>query len=171
MPDISADTIRAKADSLALKIKRLRDTLATTEREHAALLMTLSLFEPPAPKRSRRPAALDISPDELRGKSLDDALFLIAERNDGVLLSTAARELLVAAGVLTVCKPATRCGAPWTGRSASPASPRGATAWWTMPMKPNWTRSPRSATRTDSSGGTAPIIRTFREAGWTCVLD
>ena len=44
---------------------------------------------------------LDISLDELRGKSLDDALIYIAERNAGVLPSSAARGLLVEAGVLT----------------------------------------------------------------------
>ena len=43
---------------------------------------------------------LDISPDELRGKPLEDALIFIAERNDGILPSTAARELLVEAGAL-----------------------------------------------------------------------
>ena len=62
--------------------------------------LTLELFQPPAPKRVRRQTALDISPDDLRGKSLDDALIFIAERNAGVLPSTAARELLVDAGVL-----------------------------------------------------------------------
>ena len=104
MPDISADKIRAKIDSLALKIERCRDALVTAEREHAALVLTLELFEPPAPKRSRRPVALDISPDDLRGKPLHDALIDIARRNGGVLPSTAARELLVAAGVLTGSK-------------------------------------------------------------------
>ena len=100
MPDISADTIRAKVESLARKIERLQDALTTAQQEHAALLLTLGLFQPPAPKRTRRQTALDISPDDLRGKSLDDALILIAERNAGVLPSTAARELLVDAGVL-----------------------------------------------------------------------
>ena len=101
MPDISADTIRAKVESLARKIERLHDALTTAQQEHAALLLTLGLFQPAAPKRTRRQTALDISLDELRGKSLDDALIYIAERNAGVLPSTAARGLLVEAGVLT----------------------------------------------------------------------
>ena len=44
--------------------------------------------------------SLDILPDELRGSPLEDALIFIAERNDGILPSTPARELLVEAGVL-----------------------------------------------------------------------
>ena len=101
MPDISADTLRAKALSLAQKIERLEETLKTTRQEHDALILTLDMFDPPSPKRTRRQTALDISPDDLRGKSLDDALIYIAEKNAGVLPSTAARVLLVDAGVLT----------------------------------------------------------------------
>ena len=101
MPDISADTIRAKALSLAQKIERLEEVLKATRQEHDALILTLDLFQPSVPKRTRRQTELDISPDDLRGKSLDDALIYIAEKNAGVLPSTAARVLLVDAGVLT----------------------------------------------------------------------
>ena len=51
-------------------------------------------------RNGRRTTTLNVSTDELRDKSLDEALVYIAERNEGVVPSTAAREVLIAAGVL-----------------------------------------------------------------------
>lgn len=101
MPDITMDTIRKEIEVLERKAGRLRSALRDTERRRDALALTLEHFRPPEAKRARRRGAvLDISPDDLRGKTLEDALIYIAERNDGTLASTAARPVLVDAGVL-----------------------------------------------------------------------
>ena len=100
MCDITEKSIREKMESLAKKIERLQALLEAATRERDALSMTLAIFQPPPPKSVQRKMSLDVSPDELRGKALNDALIIIAERNDGVLPSTPAREMLVEAGVL-----------------------------------------------------------------------
>ena len=100
MCDITEKLIREKMESLTRKIERLQIALEAATRERDALATTLDVFQSTQPKRTHRSMALDISPEELRGKPLEDALIFIAERNDGIVPSTPARELLVEAGVL-----------------------------------------------------------------------
>ena len=100
MCDINAGSILEKMESLSRKIERIKANLEAAQREHDALGTTMSIFTPAEPKRSKRHLDLDITADTLRGKSLDDALMIIAEHNNGVVPSTPARELLVEAGVL-----------------------------------------------------------------------
>ena len=100
MPDITEMTIRDEIEALNRKIERLRGSLADAEQRRDALALTLEHFQPPAVKRTRRQADIDVSPDELRGKAIGEALLLIANRGGGILRSTVARELLVEAGVI-----------------------------------------------------------------------
>jgi hypothetical protein len=67
----------------------------------------LEALERVAVMRKRAPRAaqsasqtLGVSPEEIEGLSVLEAALLIADRNDGVLLSTPARELMVKARVL-----------------------------------------------------------------------
>ena len=101
MPDITMKAIQKEIDALARRIDRLRATLENDERHRDALQLTLEHFQPAQKQKRRRATTLIVSPDELRDKSLDEALVYIAERNEGVVPSTAAREVLIAAGVLT----------------------------------------------------------------------
>ena len=100
MCDINEKLIREKMESLSRTIERLQKTVDDAQRKRDALALTLQVFQPAPPKRTSRTAALDISADELRGRPLEEALIFIAERNDGVLPSTPAREVLIEAGVL-----------------------------------------------------------------------
>ena len=101
MPDITAHSIQHEIDTLTRKVDRIRATLEDTVRRRDALALTLQHFEPSPPSRHRRATTLDIEPTELQGKSLDEALIYIAERNDGIVQSTGARHLLTEAGLLT----------------------------------------------------------------------
>ena len=100
MPDITMNSIQKEIDALTRKIDRLCATLKNAERSRDALKLTLEHFQPEQKQKRRRTVALDVSSDELRDKSLDEALIYIARRNDGVVPSTAAREVLIEAGVL-----------------------------------------------------------------------
>ncbi len=100
MPDITKVSIQSEIKSLNRKADRLRLSLSDTERRRDALVLTLEHFEPELAK-SRRQMSVDIDIDELRGMRIEDAVVRIAERNNGALISTYAREALVEAGVLT----------------------------------------------------------------------
>ena len=100
MCDITEKSIREKMESLSRKIERFQNALNAAVRERDALATTLEVFQPAKPKRTSRRMVLDIAHDELHGRTLEEALIFIAERNDGILPSTQARELLMAAGVL-----------------------------------------------------------------------
>ena len=102
MPDITLPAIQSEIDSLTRKIDRLRATLKDAEQRQGALALTIQHFQEPAtPSRRRRSTTIDIEPTELQGKTLDEALIYIAERNDGIVQSTGARHLLTEAGLLT----------------------------------------------------------------------
>ena len=101
MPDITMHAIQAAIDTLTRKVDRLRSTLEDTERRRDALALTLHHFQEPShPAKRRRATTLDVEPAELQGKTLDEALIYIAEQNDGIVPSTAARQVLTDAGVL-----------------------------------------------------------------------
>lgn len=102
MPDITANSIQSEIDTLTRKVDRIRATLKDAERRRDALTLTLQHFqEPSASAKPRRGTTLDVEPDELHGKTLDEALIYIAEQNDGMLSSTAARQVLTEARLLT----------------------------------------------------------------------
>ena len=100
MPDITMKAIQNEIDALTRRMDRLRATLENAELRRDALQLTLEHFQPAQKQKRRRATTLDVSPDELRDKSIDEALVYIAERNKGVVPSTAARKVLVEAGVL-----------------------------------------------------------------------
>ena len=102
MPDITVDTIQSEIDALTRKIDRIRATLEDAERRRDALALTLQHFQEPSPPAKRRRATtLGVELAELQGKTLDEALIYIAEQNDGIVASTAARQVLTEVGVLT----------------------------------------------------------------------
>ena len=101
MPDITMHAIQAEIDTLTRKADRLRSTLDGVEQRRNALQLTLQHFqEPPPTKKRKRPVTLDVESSELQGKTLEEALIYIAEHNDEIVPSTAAREVLIDAGIL-----------------------------------------------------------------------
>ena len=100
MPDITMKAIQNEIDALTRRMDKLRATLENAELRRDALQLTLEHFQPAQKQKRRRATTLDVSPDELRDKSIDEALVYIAERNKGVVPSTAARKVLIEAGVL-----------------------------------------------------------------------
>ena len=102
MPDITLPAIQSEIDSLTRKIDRLSATLKDAEQRREALALTIQHFQEPAsPSRRRQSTTIDIEPTELHGKTLNEALIYIAERNDGIVQSSEARHLLTEAGLLT----------------------------------------------------------------------
>ena len=102
MPDITMHALQAEIDTLKRKVDRLRATLEDAEQRRDALALTLHHFQEPSPPTKRRRATtLDVEPAELQGRTLAEALIYIAEQNDGIVPSTAARQVLTDAGVLT----------------------------------------------------------------------
>ena len=100
MPDITMKAIQNEIDALTQRMDKLRATLENAELHRDALQLTLEHFQPAQKQKRRRTTTFDVSPDELRDKSIDEALVYIAERNKGVVPSTAARKVLIEAGVL-----------------------------------------------------------------------
>ena len=103
MPEISERSMRDLIRELRATSDRLKGELKTVEYDIAVLNRAIAIFEKPEPtKRMRRQTYMNVSPDELRGKGVEEAAVTIAEQNNGLLVSTPARELLIEAGVLTV---------------------------------------------------------------------
>lgn len=101
MADLTMQTAQERIDHLTKKADRLRVELESVERDIGAVKRTIEIFSPPPPpKRVRTQEYLNVNADELRGKRLEEALIYIAERNNGVINSRAARYLLIDAGVL-----------------------------------------------------------------------
>ena len=99
---ITMIVIQEEINTLTRKVDRMRATLEDAERRRDALALTLQHFQKPSPSaKPRRATTLDIDPDDLHGKTLDEALIYIAEQNGGIVPSTAARHVLTEAGVLT----------------------------------------------------------------------
>lgn len=84
--------IEAKREELRAVLDGAQADLDALDRIEAMLLK-----ESPSLAASE---VLGVQPDEIRGLSVLDAAILIAERNDGVLQSTPARELMEIAEVI-----------------------------------------------------------------------
>lgn len=106
MSDLTMQAAQDRIEQLTKRAERLRSELASVERDIGALQRTIAIFNPAPPTRVRTQEYLNVDPDELRGKRLEEALIFIAERNKGFINSRAARYVLVDAGVLRG-KPAT----------------------------------------------------------------
>ncbi len=118
IPD--AAPIQKAITELDSKIARLETRLSETRKQREALVGTLDYFFPKkSSPKAKRPVPHVTNPDVLRGKTLDEALLLIAEMNDGIVASTSARESLMEAGVLRgtqATASATLCDALSTSR-------------------------------------------------------
>ena len=101
MQPLSIDSLTSDIEALDKKIERLRISLKVAERERDAMALVVARYSEKPKKRSSRKKDLGIEPDEIRGMNLEAALIHIAEHNDGELPSTAARELLERAEILT----------------------------------------------------------------------
>ena len=99
MVEINKQSIQTKLQELRKQERSGVQRLEAVRADIAVLERTLVLFSPPK-RRSRTPADLHVTPDEVKGMKPEAACVLIATRNDGELRSTAARSFLVAAGVL-----------------------------------------------------------------------
>ena len=98
--DFNLKSVQQEIATLDKRIARLQAKLDAAKRDRDALLRTVKYFSPaPLPKKSRH-AALNVDPDEIRGKDLEQALLFIAEHNDGVIVSNQVRPVLVEAGQL-----------------------------------------------------------------------
>lgn len=90
--------IRRRIAGYNREIDRLQKALDDAKARRAGLRITLEEYS-----LQGRVDALAATPEDLeaiRGKSLRQALIILAERHDGVLDSTAARRALEAAGVV-----------------------------------------------------------------------
>lgn len=96
----AAEPIRKAIVDLDGKIARLKARLAETQKQREALSGTLDYFYPKKTAQKRSALQIVVNPDELRSKTLDQALLHIAELNDGTVVSTSAREALMEAGIL-----------------------------------------------------------------------
>ena len=101
MKPLSMDSVKADAESLDKKIERLKTLLEEAEQQRAALMLVIDRYTEKPKKRIRRNENLGILPEQLRGMKLEAALVFIAQKHGGDLNSSASRELLIEAGVLT----------------------------------------------------------------------
>ena len=94
----SGDRLLALRDRLERKVKKLRDSLARSQKdlEHVSRSVELLGRNGKSPKQED----LGVVPDALVGKGLCQALVMIAKQNNNVLKSTPARSLLTEAGLL-----------------------------------------------------------------------
>ena len=109
--DISALAPRdiiARRDSYAKRVSRLRRALEYATSRLDALNGVIAEFnlEPAGKRPPESVPSGDV--DAIRGKSLRQALIVLAERHDGVLQSGAARRALEAAEVVNVPMPPNR---------------------------------------------------------------
>ena len=73
---ITERTIREKIDEMAKAVENLRRQLDEADRSRRALITTLSLFDSHWEAKDN----LNVTVDELRGKTLDEAIRLFAVR-------------------------------------------------------------------------------------------
>ena len=100
---ITENAIREKIDDLTEKSVELKRQQEENTRHLDALNTTLRLFESePEPTTKRHDT--NITADELRGKSLPEAVRAFAERHDGDFVSHRARPMLIEAGVVNAAQ-------------------------------------------------------------------
>ncbi len=87
---------REKTVSKYDKAQAAADTL---RREVEAYDLLIARHTPRKP-RKRKPVDLHVTTAEIEGMKLEPALLYIADRNDGLIKSTPARQLLTDAGIL-----------------------------------------------------------------------
>ncbi len=95
--------LKSERNRLDMEEIRLARRLEEISVEKATLDRLVARFERGSSGRAtnrRRAPAFQIALDEVRGLSIEDAAIKIAEKNGGRLKSTAARKVMVAAGVL-----------------------------------------------------------------------
>lgn len=93
---VHSDSLIAWAEEQRKRLQAIRDD---ADADLAALDRVLAMLR----RASREKPAhhiLALKPEEIAGLSVIEAAIRIAEKHDGVLASTPARELMVAAGVL-----------------------------------------------------------------------
>ena len=104
MKPLNMESIKLDIDSLNKKIERLESSLKVAKLHRDALVLVVDRFTEMPKRPVRRNENLSIAPEKLKGMKLEEALVYIAENaenNGGILNSTASRELLEEAGVLT----------------------------------------------------------------------
>ncbi|MCY4602290.1 MAG: hypothetical protein OXF27_20495 [Acidobacteria bacterium] len=102
MNEINKTVILAELENLERKRERLAASLHEVTCVIEVLKKTIEHFDPTSKRRVVRQEVLNVDADELRGKSLEDALIYVAKRNDGIVRSSSVRPLLVESGVLRV---------------------------------------------------------------------
>ena len=98
---LTIESVKSDIESLNGKIERLTAQLEKAKSQRDALETVIELYVEAPKRRSKFTRDLDIDPVDLRGFEPERALIHIAERNEGELSSTGARELLERAGVLS----------------------------------------------------------------------
>ena len=101
MKILNMESLKSDIDSLNKKIQRLESSLTVAKLHRDALVLVVDRFTEKPKRPVRRSENLSIAPEKLKGMKLEGALVCIAENNGGIVNSTASRELLEEAGVLT----------------------------------------------------------------------
>lgn len=98
------ERLTQRIESLTSQRTRIDRKLQEKKRQRDAALTVLDMYSQKVKKESKHIRKLKISPDELRGLGLEEAVHRIAVRNNGYLTSTAVRSILEEAGVLVGTK-------------------------------------------------------------------
>ena len=102
---ITENAIREKIYDLTEKSVELKRQQEEIIRHLDALNTTLRLFDSESePEPAKKPHDTNVTVDELRGKSLPEAVRAFAERHDGVIASHRARPMLIEAGVVSAAQ-------------------------------------------------------------------
>ena len=97
MTEQMIDVLRQQLERRLVKRERQQAGVDETDEAIAALRYVIALQRP---ERDSRAQTVNIRPDELVGLIIEDAAVLIAERSGGLLKSTPARKVMIAAGLL-----------------------------------------------------------------------
>ncbi|MCY3970635.1 MAG: hypothetical protein OXG74_11930 [Acidobacteria bacterium] len=91
--------LRQDVEKLDKKIDQLQKRLDRLVANRDAIMATLE-YRRPTRKRARKSVDLHVTAVEIKGMSVEEAAVLIAQRNDGRIKSTPARELMKEAAIL-----------------------------------------------------------------------
>ena len=99
--ELTMESVTDAIQALDKQIERWESRLADARRKRDALKLTADYFSPAtATTLRRRRSGLNVDPDAVRGMDLEQALLFIAEHNNGIVINSEARPILVEAGVL-----------------------------------------------------------------------